>query len=363
MKAKYTFVGWSGLLLFSGMLICLLGSCSSQEENDKPIPGDATQVPVESMPPACGNPMSLTLLDKERAVYGRCEVLNNKEFVWVTFLPAPGIQVIQASIYMGSEGELPLLSPGNPDFNQFPHQIQGTGQSPLIQFKLPLASFAKCNTVSIHARIKTQENEVLIWAKDRALGPEPIYEYCLQSCKEAKPACEMKPGAFKTLTQEGWVSDDHWSYAEEHFSKAFPEGMEVGCNQKLNFNQSEALKKFLPNKGKESELTTDFTNPSQTDFSSELAGELCAVMLSLGFDKVDPDFSLSAYPLADLVVSKGPFDGWAVHEVANEAHQMIGACASSYNPLQLAEVLRQINAEFVKGGEPKGFLTCKTDQP
>ena len=88
------------------------------------------------------------------------------------------------------------------------------------------------------------------------------------------------------------------------------------------------------------------------------ARSLCALMLAVSFDNADPDFFPNPTRLEDLEVSQGPFKDWAVKDVIDESNSMLGGCTTNYNPIQITEVLRQINQDFLPGEAGKGFLRC-----
>lgn len=168
---------------------------------------------------------------------------------------------------------------------------------------------------------------------------------------------------FRTQTQGGWGTQAHGNnpgaYRDANFSNAFPNGLEIGCTNKLRLTNSAAVAAFLPSGSNARPLNTGtMVNPGRS-YRNVLAGQLVALSLSVGFDTYDPGFGASNGLLANAVVQSGTFQGWTVQMVLDEANQFIGGCASQYSASQLNAVLSAINENFVDGNTDNGFLGCE----
>ena len=178
--------------------------------------------------------------------------------------------------------------------------------------------------------------------------------------KENSINLELDCGNFRTQTQGGWGSDasgnNPGSYRDQHFDSAFPNGLSIGCDYTLTLTSSSAVQSFLPSGSTAAVFTENLIDPS--NYSNVLAGQLVALTLSIGFDENDADFSGSDINLGDLLINSGPFMGFTIYELIDEANQFIGGCSTAYDATELNEVLTSINENFVDGNSDNGFLDC-----
>jgi hypothetical protein len=142
-----------------------------------------------------------------------------------------------------------------------------------------------------------------------------------------------------------------------NFAGAFPAGLQVGCNFTITLTSAQAVTDFLPQGGPPSALTQNYVDPGSGNISV-LAGQVTALALSVGFDAFDPNFGVSAFPLADLELASGTFAGWTVAEVLAEGEAILGGCASQYTASQINDALSTINQNFVDGTTDNGDLVC-----
>jgi len=171
------------------------------------------------------------------------------------------------------------------------------------------------------------------------------------------------PG-FKTYTQGGWGStvsgNNPGTYLNNNFAAAFPNGLTVGCNRKIQFTSASAIKAFLPQGGTAGLLPAGTTvNPTNISMANVLAGQLVALALNMGFDSYDANFGSSSYNLKDLRITSGPFMGMTVQEFYTEACNKIGNCyTGSFTFSQFNTAATAINQNYDNGVTSGNFLTC-----
>ncbi len=167
---------------------------------------------------------------------------------------------------------------------------------------------------------------------------------------------------FRTQTQGGWGTagngNNPGAYRNAYFATAFPNGVQIGCTNKLRLTTSAAVQAFLPSGTTARQLNVGtLVNPGNT-YRNVLAGQLVALTLSVGFDAVDQSFGQSSMSLGSAIIQSGPFQGWTVQSLLNEANRFIGGCGSSYSASQLNSALSMANECFVDGTANTGFLGC-----
>ena len=167
---------------------------------------------------------------------------------------------------------------------------------------------------------------------------------------------------FRTQTQGGWGTSGNGgnpgAYRNAYFATAFPNGLQIGCTNKLRLTSSTAVQAFLPSGTSARQLNPGtLVNPGSS-YRNVLAGQLVALTLSVGFDAVDHSFGQSTMALGNAIIQSGPFQGWTVQSLLNEANRFIGGCGSSYTAAQLNSALSMANECFVDGTANTGFLGC-----
>ncbi|MEO8066718.1 MAG: T9SS type A sorting domain-containing protein, partial [Flavobacteriales bacterium] len=168
--------------------------------------------------------------------------------------------------------------------------------------------------------------------------------------------CELR-----TQTMHNWGASPQGSnagtYLHANFADAFPAGLEVGCTRLLQLTSAQAVTDFLPAIGQPSMLPPGIlTDP--TAYNNNLAGQLVAATLNVGFDAHDPAFSGSSTLLGDAYIASGLFAGMRVSDVVYLANQYTGACGGTYSASQLRTALASINTSNINGSTATGFLTC-----
>ena len=166
--------------------------------------------------------------------------------------------------------------------------------------------------------------------------------------------------AFKTQTPSAWgvaesEGSDLTKYLHQHFHRAFRGELKLGCDVAIKFTSIKAITQFLPTGGKPVRLTASLENPNIK--LGNLASQLVALSLTVGFDAYDERFSTSQSLLKDLIITEGTFKGWTVERLLEEGNQVLGNCPSKYSASEVAYALAAINENFIDG-KAGSFLSC-----
>ncbi|MBK7525353.1 MAG: hypothetical protein IPI53_14705 [Saprospiraceae bacterium] len=166
---------------------------------------------------------------------------------------------------------------------------------------------------------------------------------------------------YRTHTQSGWgevaFENNAGSYRDLHFSTAFPDGLTIGCDNKLILTSASAVDVFLPTNGIDTLLPTGtLTDPE--GFNNNFAAQLVALTLSYEFDLYDGDFSASTEPFGKLRIGSGPLLGMTIDDLLMEANYLIGGCSSSYSISDIVNALTLANENYVDGKVTGDFLVC-----
>ena len=171
---------------------------------------------------------------------------------------------------------------------------------------------------------------------------------------------QAQGSSFRTETQTTWGTVPHGNnaatYMSRKFHAAFPNGLEVGCTNKLVFSNPSALTDFLPSDGSAAVLPSGTTiNPSMAN-RNILVGHIVALKLNIAFDANDAHFSSSPILLKDLIVKTGIFAEKTVQTVLQEAENVVGGCSSAYQLSDLTMAVAKINENYNNGTDDMGFL-------
>jgi len=162
---------------------------------------------------------------------------------------------------------------------------------------------------------------------------------------------------FRTQTQGGWgapaAGNNPGAYRDANFAFAFPNGLIVGGANTLTLTSASAVEAFLPAGGPPSSLTGNFTDPvGGNGTGGVFSGQVVALTLSVTFDEFDPNFAFNNNTdclLKDLIIQKGPFTGWTVQQVLDEANKVLGGTSGTFTVQQLNDIVDAINNNFVDG--------------
>ncbi len=172
--------------------------------------------------------------------------------------------------------------------------------------------------------------------------------------------------SFKTYTIGGWGASPNGNnagtYLAANFTAAFPNGLSIGsCGREIRLLTSTAIVNFLPSTGTPRRLNAGIlTNPTSASYGNTFASQLVALKLNITFDAWDPNFApTSTTLLQDMIIGSGPYMGWTVLQLYNEANTKIGCggCTSSqFSSLNNAVTL--VNQSWDNGININGFLVC-----
>jgi hypothetical protein len=167
---------------------------------------------------------------------------------------------------------------------------------------------------------------------------------------------------FVTYTQGGWGAPANGNnpgvYLNANFTTAFPNGITIGCTNKLRLTSAAAVTSFLPSGSTAKKLPAGTINNPGGSYNNVLAGQLVAATLNVRFDQFDPNFSPSTGSLAGLQITTGDFIGWTVAQLLDSANKFIGGCGSHFNATQYNDALTLFNESFDGGSSKSVYLDC-----
>lgn len=349
---------WGIALLIFG----LLSGCSPEtEEISDPLANSTKSV---SMPPKpCGSPM-LAMVRGDGPEAGVFEVMNDSAALWFSYTHPARYKIREVRLFCGENEELPLKASGSPNAAEFP-LVKGTEKSSeRWEYRIPLTKSVQCFNVSFRVELENQEAEaegkrIRAWAINASGKSSFVFNYCLRSCKKDTRCQSASKGDFMTIPPALW--NERSLFAERlqnEYQIAFPQGLELGCVFRLDFDKGSAAAEFLAGKTP----MTDFITGAGDLPAEELVKEVLALTLSVGYDKVYQDFCVSEAPLESLEISEGDFEGWKIAQILDEANTLLGGCATGYSSTQVTRVIRRINENFAGGEVDGGFLRCPSGQ-
>lgn len=177
--------------------------------------------------------------------------------------------------------------------------------------------------------------------------------------------CNTSPigcSGYKTYTQGGWGANcsgnNAASQLQNNFSTVFPNGVEIGCTNKLRFTTATAVRNYLPQGGTSAALASGtLTNPLSG--GGVFGGQLLALAINLKMDQTLSSFASATGNLKDLIITTGNFKNWTVQQFFDEANKKIGGCsAANFTFSQYSDVAAAINENYDNGTKNKGYLNC-----
>lgn len=168
---------------------------------------------------------------------------------------------------------------------------------------------------------------------------------------------------FRTQTQSDWGEqprkNNPAAYLYANFAAAFPNGLTLGCNNKLVLTTPQSITNLLPVYGKLAKLSAGTTtNPTARKFANPFAGQVVALKLNVTFDAFDVNFGTNTILLKDLVINRGAFAKMTVAEVLDEAEKALGGCSTTHTLYQLNEIVTRINRSYMDGSTTGNYLSC-----
>ncbi len=168
---------------------------------------------------------------------------------------------------------------------------------------------------------------------------------------------------FTTYTQGGWGStpkgNNPGTILESNFKNVFPFGLTIGSINKISFTSASAVRAFLPEGGTAKRLNPGtLINPTKSNFSSVLAGQLVAATINVQFDRSLTNFGSSSTHLKDLKIATAPFFNFTIEEVIAEANSFIGGKISNYSANDFNTILTRINEGYDNGTTSNSIFAC-----
>jgi hypothetical protein len=171
-------------------------------------------------------------------------------------------------------------------------------------------------------------------------------------------------GPFRTYGKGGWGAVNNGfnpgTYLVNNFAAAYPNGLQIGsCNRFIQLTSVAAVTAFLPTSGTPARLpNTTLVNPTASSYSNTLAGHLVALNLNLTFDSLNPGFAGATVMFKNAIIATGPFAGYTVQQLYDEANQAIGCSNNKSYLSSLNNALDNTNASWRNGVSRNGFVIC-----
>jgi hypothetical protein len=304
------------------------------------------------------------IVKNEKTELGMVAVANSEvDLVVGVFLP-DDCELVQTKIILVRDPETlcdddwsPVAYEGNVcvTINHPPGRNQFIGYANLVDLDLDFGDRA-CLAFVVTARCGSEE----IMLCNEGYTVDDCERYSI-SCHEIE-RCD-RDGGFRTQTPGGWGAPPHGgnpgAFLHSNFGLVFPGGVSIGdgdCSgDTMSFTSAQAITDFLPSSGTPGPLGDDFVDPDTAD-GNELASQVLALTLSVGFDLAIPEFGENSENLANLVVTSGDCAGMTVQEVLDEANNILAGCASSLSASQINDCVSAINENYVDGNSDNGFL-------
>ena len=144
-----------------------------------------------------------------------------------------------------------------------------------------------------------------------------------------------------------------------NFAAAFPNGITIGCagGNIVKMTSAAAIQAYLPTGTTPSVLTGSFVDGTTPD--NILIGQVLTLVLSVGFDKYDPNFGSATIHLEDMIIGgNGLFAGKTVKEFLQIASDVLGGCSNAFTASQVNAQADEINNNYDNGTQDNGHLIC-----
>ncbi|WP_199243475.1 T9SS type A sorting domain-containing protein [Hymenobacter sedentarius] len=169
-----------------------------------------------------------------------------------------------------------------------------------------------------------------------------------------------------TYTQGGYGAEPHGNnpgtIVRARFETFFPNDLIIGCTgtggHTIRLTSAAAVAAFLPSGSNPGVLTQNYVDPTKKNgnsknngpnsYSSEFAGQLVALTLSVAF---------SPNNLGSAVITSGTFAGLTVNQLLVIANNVYGGCSTQYSLSQLNDILTAINEGYDEGHR-SNILSC-----
>jgi hypothetical protein len=350
------------LVFFVCTLVGLLtlGGCGSLERSDA---NEAKPSEDSLVTRFCGDAELLNVNGANDRSIGVLELQNDSAFLWITLNPASGMKLKSLSAFVGDYHQAPRRATGESIYEEFPIQANEFPNGGSWAARIPLDELEDCAFVALQFSVQSPAG-ILVGELLSGTGQQISsgVEYCMRRCDHRASTCRLDDPALlpRTVPQTQWSSDASLGdQLRAAFEVRYPNGLTIGCNHQIQFATAGDLLASLPMNGKPQPLTTTDLAVKAGKVDNQLAGELLTLDLAIQMDAHLPDFSAGLVPLYALEITRGAFEGWTLAELQKEGNIVLGACTSNFTPEQIAEVLHEVNENFVKGMPAGNVLRCK----
>lgn len=331
---------------------------------------------AQTLPVFCGEPTIVTLFAGQHIDTGTVTVRNDSGNLYVTFTTQNGWKMVESHLAVTTSLSLiPQTPKGNPKIGLFPFKRSYNPAVVSDEYVISLDQYGYVEGtvlyIAAHAALVKVINGVVVqsetgWGNGTGFPGNNwamYFTYIVQACK---PPITDLTGLFRTQTQGGWGTGckgvNPGCYRDAHFAAAFPNGLLIGAKDgySILLTSSSAVEDFLPQGGPASKLTKNHVDPTTTE-AGVLAGQICALSLSVYFDINDTDFGASPVLLKNLIFKdvaneENPFNGMTVEQILAIANTILSGLSQPYSYSQINDAVSKINENFVDGLMDGGFL-------
>ena len=355
------------------LLTAMIFIFSCQKDVDL-VMDDLGQAEIAAKLQACGTPFDTTLINFGGLLSGTIEVMNDDTSYHVIIRePYDDYKISRVEILHGTQqfviDHIVGLIDCNTMFPRNPPTIVNYSPDVDSTVVIPIP-FSAGDCLFMHAHIKLTKRDAggnelhsfWIWSNgtnNASQNPcQQYFQYCRQSCGPDSTDC----GDLRTQTQGGWGAPPNGNnpgmYLHNNFAAAFPNGLTVGCDNgyTIKLTSAQAITNLLPAGGQPQALKQSYVNP--TGLKNNLAAQIIALSLSVGFDKHDPNFGEANRSLESMYIGSGTFKGKTVGEFLSIAYSVLGGCSTAYKASDISDAAAKINENYTDGNSNNGFLVC-----
>jgi hypothetical protein len=309
---------------------------------------------------ACGTVDTIQLTAGKMYDAGNVLIYNDKKHFYLSVQLKQGWQAHKSYFYAGKCGNMPVNPGGQAVPGFFTYINKHHPATGALTYRIPKQNLDSCFCISYHAILSKNYGYATAWAEGQYFSQRGQWSMYSNQCLDQCNTCSIQSGDFATYTQRLYNAPGRTgnTYLRNNFSKAFPNGLQLSCagGKTLKFTSAQSVLRVLPGRRPGVAISKNMTDP--TNYDSRFGGSLIALALNLGFDYYDPQFSSSNTQLGELVITQGPFKGWTVDQLYDEAKQALAGCGTQQNTTDLGEALRKVNRNFKRGATNKGYLKC-----
>ncbi len=331
----------------------------------------------QTLPVFCGEPTVVTLFAGKYIDSGSVTVRNDSGNLYVTYTTKDGWALVETHLAVATSLSLiPQTPKGNPKNGLFPFKRAYNPPVVSDEYVISLDQYGYVEGtvlyIAAHAALVKIVNGAVVqsetgWGNGTGFPGNNWAMYFMYVVQPCKPPVTDLTGLFRTQTQGGWGTgckgENPGCYRDAHFALAFPNGLRLGSTDGFSIllTSSAAVEDFLPQGGPASKLTMNHVDPTTSE-AGVLAGQVCAVSLSVGFDLADPDFCKSPVLLKNLIFKdpgneENPFNGMTVEQILAIANVILSGLSQPYSYSLINDAVSKINENFVDGKMDGGFLS------